>query len=212
MFTFARSAVAIAIIATVTMVSAVQAGWERERYTSTLEDADAQRIAASINAGEVTNWRTATVTREIVGGTPRFHVFAERFTPDQPPIPPVIPNPTTINGNLAPANGAPRGINRHTVKLIPGRTYTIEVQSGTGATREVNNQRVPLAGFIDSVVLVEDENGRTLPNGSNDDIAWPTNCNAGVTIVAPASGNVRIVVSSFAAGEAGPYVIQMRPQ
>lgn len=118
---------------------------------------------------------------------------------------------TALTGTLSAPNANSKGVNPHVLSLQPGRRYTIELQSGDGATRRLpDNRLVAMPGYFDSVLVVQDERGTFLQ--SNDDISWPKNCNSRVSIVAPASGTVRVLVSSFNNGENGPYAIQVRPE
>ena len=108
--------------------------------------------------------------------TGRFAVEADRYNAAQP----TVATAKTLTGSLSAPAADKRGIVRHTIQLTPGARYTIELQSGSGAT----NDSKALPGFFDPTLLVEDGQGATL--GVNDDIDWPRNCNSRVTFTAPA--------------------------
>ncbi len=122
--------------------------------------------------------------------------------------------PRTLSKNLTAPNANQRGIEWHDVKLTPGARYVIELRSGDGTTVSKNGVTTAKPGFFDPVLLVEDDTPATRNNrprlGQNDDIDWPRNCNSRVTITAPPSGLVRVVVSSYRTGESGPYTIEIK--
>jgi hypothetical protein len=191
----------MALMVSASMAQSPQDGtWKKETVFERRTKDTAESLQKDINDGNRPGMRKASLAP--VPDTEYFDVVAEVYYPAERPA----GKAQTITGNLTAPKADARGVVRHTVTLTPGARYTIELQSGTGATRDGK----ALPGFFDPVLLVEDDQGRQL--GFNDDIDWPRNCNSRVTITAPTSGTVRLVVSSYRTGESGPYTILVQPE
>jgi hypothetical protein len=79
----------------------------------------------------------------------------------------------------------------HIVKMVPGREYTIRMDS---------NQ-------IDSYLRLEDSNGTQL--AQDDDSGG--NLNAKIVFTPTKADNYRIIATTFAGGMTGPYTLSVRP-
>jgi hypothetical protein len=188
-------------------ITASQTNTDKYEKTAFLEDGnavDADHAVADINAGLQLPFWKGPATK--AGNNDHFTVTAARLQ-----VADRLFSGLTLT---APAAGQKR-YNKHlAVALTPNVKYVIEVQSGTGATEVRNGVRRALPGFFDPEVLVEDERADARGNrptlAANDDIDWPRNCNSRVTITAPASGLVRITVTSYNTDESGPYQISIK--
>ncbi|HYV35997.1 MAG TPA: pre-peptidase C-terminal domain-containing protein [Gemmataceae bacterium] len=208
MNTFNKSLVALfgvmALMLSMAGLAAAQqpARWVKERIYEGLDKTTADAYAKEINegsrGGEIKN---ASVVAD--NNRPgNFAVDADRFyAAENPTLATVVKT-----GDLVSKGPNAKDVVRYTVQLTPGARYTIELKSGTGATKD--GKAMP--GFFDSVLMVEDGTGNVL--AANDDINWPVNCNSKVTITVPQSGTIRVVVSSYRNGEWGPFTVTMTPQ
>jgi hypothetical protein len=176
--------------------------YENDVFVRGTSQSDADAAAGRINRGEqLPTWKGPA---SVVPDGANFNVIAQKLR--------IVPR--TLSKNLTAPAPDQRGVQWHEVKLTPGATYVIELRSGDGTTVTRNNVTTAKPGFFDPVLLVEDDTPATRNNrprlGFNDDIDWPRNCNSRVTITAPPSGLVRVVVSSYRTGESGPYTIEIK--
>jgi hypothetical protein len=174
--------------------------FQDSRFSTNVDQGGANAARERIESGQQPGWK-GPVSIVPGDGPGLMHVNAQQ----------VQITPRSLSKVLTPPGANQRGRDVHTATLIPGAKYVIELKSGTGATRTTNNETRALPGFFDPVLSVEDgvPGGTQLRDGGNDDVDWPRNCNSRVTITAPPSGQVRIVVTSFHEGESGPYTIEI---
>lgn len=87
----------------------------------------------------------------------------------------------------------------HTIDLKAGQVVIIDLESGDGTATN---------GFFDTYLRVEDKPGNTI--AFNDDGGM--NLNSRLEFTAPKDGTYRLVVTTYRAGETGPYTLTVRPK
>jgi hypothetical protein len=197
------SLAAVAELATADEIAGADV-YESTQFVTNTSRENANIVKADIEAGnQLPRWKgPVTVTNS----GDNYTVTAQKLR--------IVPRNLGAKQLTAPAPNQKK-IEWHTARLTPGARYVIDLKSGTGATEMRDGIRKALPGFFDPVLMVLDDQPNAkgdrpmLPGGFNDDIDWPRNCNSRVTITAPPSGVVRIVVTSYRDGESGQYTIEI---